>query len=97
MSKRESIDWAAWRPAERAVVVYIVDGARGKVLLILKKTGLGKGKVNAPGGRIEPGESPLQAAIRECIEEVSITPLAPEKRAELRFQFASGYSLYVEA
>ena len=97
MKSYHDIDWATWQPTERAVIVYITDRERGRVLLILKKTGLGKGKVNAPGGRVEPGETPVQAAVRECREEVSLTPLAPEKRAELCFQFTSGYALYGEA
>src|SRR4051794_35353585 len=45
-------DWAAWVPRERAVLCFIVCG--GRVLLIHKKRGLGAGKVNAPGGKIEP-------------------------------------------
>ena len=93
----EHIDWASWQPTERAVIVYIIDRKQRKVLLIMKKTGLGKGKVNAPGGRLEPGESSLQAAVRECQEEVALTPLLPEKRVELHFQFTSGYALYGEA
>jgi len=97
MNNYENIDWASWQPAERAVVVYITDKAQGKILLIMKKTGLGQGKVNAPGGRLEPGETPQQAAVRECQEEVAITPLALEKRMELHFQFTSGYALYGEA
>ena len=97
MNKYEHIDWASWQPDERAVIVYIIDKKLQKVLLIDKKTGLGKGKVNAPGGHIEPGESSLEAAIRECREEVSLTPSGLEKRMELHFQFTSGYSLYGEA
>ena len=97
MNNYDKIDWASWQPDERAVVVYICDRERQKLLLIMKKKGLGKGKFNAPGGRLEPGETPLQAAIRECREEVSLTPLAPEKRMELHFQFTSGYALYGEA
>ena len=97
MNGCEKINWAEWQPAERAVIVYISDRKLRKLLLINKKTGLGKGKVNAPGGRLETGESFAQAAIRECREEVSITPLLPEKRAELHFQFTSGYALYGEA
>ena len=97
MNKYNNIDWASWQPDERAVIVYITDRKQGKVLLIMKKKGLGKGKVNAPGGRLEKGESPLQAGIRECQEEVGITPLRPEKRMELHFQFTSGYALYGEA
>jgi ADP-ribose pyrophosphatase YjhB (NUDIX family) len=71
MNNYENIDWVSWQPQQRAVIVYITDRKRQKVLLIMKKTGLGKGKVNAPGGRLEPGESFLEAAIRECREEVS--------------------------
>ena len=97
MNKYDTIDWASWQPVERAVIVYITDRKQGKVLLIMKKTGLGQGKVSAPGGRLEPGETFLQAAIRECQEEVSLTPLAPEKRMELHFQFTSGYAMYGEA
>ena len=97
MNKYENMDWASWKPDERAVIVYITDRKLQKVLLIIKKTGLGKGKVNAPGGRLEKGESFLDAAIRECQEEVSITPICPEKRIELHFQFTSGYALYGEA
>jgi len=91
------IDWSSWKPEERGVIVYIMDKKQKKVLLIIKKKGLGKGKVNAPGGRLEPGETFLEAVIRECQEEVSITPLHPEKRSELYFQFCSGYRLYGEA
>jgi len=97
MNKYDNINWASWQPTERAVIVYITDTKLGKLLLIDKKTGLGKGKVNAPGGHIEPGETSLEAAVRECQEEVSLTPLRPEKRMELHFQFTSGYALYGEA
>ncbi len=64
------------------------------MLLIHKKRGLGAGKINAPGGKIEPNESALEAAIRETIEEVHVVPLAPEKAGELLFQFLDGYSLH---
>jgi 8-oxo-dGTP diphosphatase len=88
------VDWPNWRPAERAVLNFVFDG--DKVLLIHKKTGLGTGKINAPGGRIEPGETPLQAAIRETTEEVRVVPLAPQKRGELFFIFTNGYTLHGE-
>ena len=94
MKSYDNINWASWQPTERAVIVYITDSRRRKLLLINKKRGLGKGKVNAPGGRLEAGETYLDAVIRECREEVSITPLRPEKRVELHFQFTSGYALY---
>ena len=47
------------------------DGTR-EVLLGYKKTGLGTGKVVAPGGHVEPGESPAEAAAREVKEETGI-------------------------
>jgi 8-oxo-dGTP diphosphatase len=66
----------------------------GKILLIRKKRGLGAGKINGPGGRIEPGEEPHECAVRETSEEVGLTPLDVQNRGELHFQFADGYSLH---
>jgi 8-oxo-dGTP diphosphatase len=85
-------DWTVWSPRERAVLCFIVRD--GRVLLIHKKRGLGAGKVNAPGGKIEPGERPLEAAIRETQEEVGVTPHALRERGQLHFQFVDGYSVH---
>ncbi len=93
----DQIDWENWVPREEAVICYMVDQKNQKVLLMHKKTGLGEGKVNAPGGRIEPGETALEAAVRECQEEVHMTPQNLEMRMELHFQFKDGYSLRGEA
>jgi mutator protein MutT len=57
----------------------------GELLLAMKKRGFGKGKWNGAGGKVEPGETPLQAAIRETEEEVGLTPLNPRKIAEIDF------------
>jgi 8-oxo-dGTP diphosphatase len=85
-------DWSVWIPQDVATLLFVErDGA---LLLIRKKRGLGAGKINAPGGRLEPGETPLTAAIREVQEEVGVTPHAPEHRGELRFQFVDGYRLH---
>src|SRR3989344_6962779 len=46
----------------------------GKVLRAEIKSGFSRGKINAPGGKIEEGETPEQAAIRETEEEIGITP-----------------------
>jgi len=85
-------DWNCWKPRERAVLCFIVEG--DQVLLILKKRGLGGGKINAPGGKIEPGETAWEAAIRESQEEVGLTPHDPEARGVVCFQFTDGYSLH---
>jgi len=87
-----TIDWDKWQPKERAVLCFIRDGER--VLLIHKKRGLGKGKINAPGGRIEIGETTEMAAVRETQEEVGLTPSELEKRGELFFIFTDGYTLH---
>ena len=64
------------------------------MLLIRKKRGLGAGKINGPGGKIEPGETALASAIRETQEEIGVTPLGVEERGVLHFQFTDGYSLH---
>lgn len=86
------MNWKNWNPRERANLCFIVKNER--VLLIRKKRGLGAGKINAPGGKIEPNETALESAIRETREEVGVVPIVPEKRGELYFQFADGYSLH---
>jgi len=85
-------NWAQWEPRERATLLFVVRD--GRILLIHKKRGLGAGKINGPGGRLEPGETPRQAAIREVQEEVRVTPLCISKRGELRFQFRDGHSIH---
>ncbi|MDB6154100.1 MAG: hypothetical protein JWL90_2553 [Chthoniobacteraceae bacterium] len=86
------MDWSTWEPRERANLCFILKDDR--LLLIHKKRGLGAGKVNAPGGKLEPGESAYDSAIREAREEVGVTPLGIEPRGELSFQFTDGYSLF---
>lgn len=45
----------------------------------------GVGKWNGFGGKIKEGETPEQAAIRECQEECGVTPLEMAKVAIIRF------------
>lgn len=86
------MNWADWTPRERANLCFIIKA--GRALLIRKKRGLGAGKINAPGGKLEPGESAMDAAIRETREEIGVTPLGLEECGVLHFQFADGYSLH---
>ena len=62
----------------------------GQVLLIRKKRGIGAGKINGPGGKVDPGESPLAGAIREVQEEIGVTPLDPVLHGQVRFLFTDG-------
>ena len=52
-------------------VIVVKDG---KVLCGIRNGDTGNGRVCGPGGHIEAGETPRQAAIRETMEEFSITP-----------------------
>ena len=65
----------------------------GRLLLIRKKRGIGAGKINGPGGKVDPGETPLAAAIRETEEEVGVTPVDPQLRGDVVFHFADGLVL----
>jgi len=86
------MDWSTWQPRERANLCFIVKD--GRILLIRKKRGLGAGKINGPGGKLDPGETALDSAIRETQEEIGVTPLEIEERGALHFQFTDGYSLH---
>jgi len=81
-----------WQPREHANLCFIVQD--GRVLLIRKKRGLGAGKINGPGGKLDPGETALESAIREVREEIGVTPLDLDERGVLHFQFIDGYSLH---
>jgi len=93
-SSVSEIDWPSWEPQQRATLLFVIEPER--MLLIHKKRGLGAGKINAPGGRIEPGETPIQAAARETQEEIGIEPLNVAFCGELSFQFLDGLSLYCQ-
>jgi len=84
-------NWEAMSYSEKAVLCFVLQGQR--VLLMRKKRGLGRGKINGPGGRLEPGETYHDAAVRETQEELGITPRRLRDAAHLTFVFTDGYSL----
>lgn len=98
MSLEPDFAWPAdWKPVERATLMFVIQN--GQILLIEKKRGLGAGKVNGPGGRLDPGETPEQCAIRETEEELLITPTGVAFAGELMFLFTgdnklSGHSIH---
>jgi 8-oxo-dGTP diphosphatase len=89
----DQIDWPNWKPTEYANLCFVMRA--GQILLIRKKRGLGAGKINGPGGRLEPGETAAASAVRECQEEIGVTPTGVEAIGELFFQFIDGYKLHV--
>jgi 8-oxo-dGTP diphosphatase len=87
------IDWASFRAKDRATLIFVVRD--GEILLIRKKRGLGAGKINGPGGKLEPGETPAECALREIEEELGVRATGAVERGQHRFQFVDGYSIHV--
>ncbi|MDF1853461.1 MAG: 8-oxo-dGTP diphosphatase [Verrucomicrobiales bacterium] len=83
---------AEWKPNMIANLVFLTE--EEEVLLIHKKTGLGAGKINGPGGKLEPGETAIEAAVREVQEELEITPHHLEEAGVLHFDFVDGLRLH---
>jgi 8-oxo-dGTP diphosphatase len=79
----QTTDWTLWEAPIQATLVFLIKG--DQVLLIHKKTGLGQGKVNAPGGKLEKNECFLECAHRELKEEVNLTVSHLIETAHLRF------------
>jgi 8-oxo-dGTP diphosphatase len=88
---RPQIDWTTWVPNMPATLLFVFRG--DEVLLIRKKRGLGAGKINGPGGKIDPGETPEQCAVREVEEELGVRAAEVSDAGLLRFQFVDGLAL----
>lgn len=58
-----------------------------RILLGMKKEGFGAGRWNGFGGKVEPGESIEQAAVREVYEESDIKVTDYEKAGVIEFEF----------
>jgi ADP-ribose pyrophosphatase YjhB (NUDIX family) len=56
-----------------------------KILLAMKKRGFGAGKWNGVGGKVQEGETYKAACVRECEEEIGITPDHPVRVGHIRF------------
>lgn len=63
----------------KSAVLLLVQETEAGQFLILEKRALSlrsqPGDISLPGGRIEEGESPAEAALRETCEELGVTPV----------------------
>lgn len=75
---------AETHPDIRRTLLFLVN-EDDMILLAMKKRGFGAGLLNGVGGKVEEGESLEQALVRECQEEIGVTPTKWEKIAELNF------------
>lgn len=69
-----------------AVLVALADGPDGAEVLLTRRSmavGSHRGQVSFPGGRLDDGETPLAAALREAHEEVGLAPDVVSPFAEL--------------
>jgi len=71
-----------------AVIVHVVQD--GRILLHYKKRGHGAGFWNGLGGKIEPGESPEECALREAREEMGTGVKNLVKLGEITFHDVQG-------
>ena len=69
-----------------AVLIALADGVNGPEVLLTRRSWElrhHRGEVSFPGGRLDPGETPVDAALREAHEEVGLDPAGVWVRGEL--------------
>jgi 8-oxo-dGTP pyrophosphatase MutT (NUDIX family) len=87
------------QPAEAvpaAVLIAVTDRREPGVILTLRRDDLRThaGQVAFPGGRVDPGETATEAALREAWEEVALEPSLVEPVAELdEYRTISGFAV----
>jgi 8-oxo-dGTP pyrophosphatase MutT (NUDIX family) len=79
---------------EAAVLIAITDRAEPGVILTVRREHLRThaGQVAFPGGRVDPGEEPVAAALREAHEEIVLDPAGVEIVATIEpYRTVTGY------
>ena len=79
---------------EAAVLIALTDRAEPGVLLTVRREHLRThaGQIAFPGGRLEPGETAAEAALREAHEEILLDPSAVELIGSIEpYRTVTGY------
>jgi 8-oxo-dGTP pyrophosphatase MutT (NUDIX family) len=69
-----------------AVLLLLADGPAGPEVLLTRRSmemKNHKGEISFPGGRVDPGETAIETALREAHEEVGLDPALPSVVGEL--------------
>ena len=69
-----------------AVLIALWEGENGAEVLLTKRSWElrnHRGEISFPGGRLDPGETPVEAALREAHEEVGLDPVGVRVVGEL--------------
>lgn len=69
-----------------AVLVALFEGGAGAEVVLTRRSWQlrnHRGEISFPGGRLEPGETPVEAALRESHEEVGLDPASVTVVGEL--------------
>jgi 8-oxo-dGTP pyrophosphatase MutT (NUDIX family) len=93
----DAVDLGASEPSvPAAVLIAITERAQPGVILTQRKSDLRThaGQIAFPGGRIDPGESALQAALREAEEELAMPRAQVRTLGELEpYATVTGYAV----
>lgn len=69
-----------------AVLIALAEGPTGPEVLLTRRSMMlrnHRGEISFPGGRMDPGETPVETALRESCEEVGLDPSLPRIVGEL--------------